>query len=132
MAENISTYPPDYASAVGQIRILIGDTEQYEEYGVDGEAAYMFSDSQIQALIALNRDRLKLTAAQLIDSIATNEALVSKKIRTEDLQTDGASVANALRLHAQSLRAEQKADDEEDSMEDSFHIVDMPFSRTYW
>ena len=128
----ISIYPVDYSTPVGQVRALVGDEEQYPEYaGPNETTAYIFSDDKIKALLALNKDKLKLTAANLIDQLATNEALVSKKIRTEDLQTDGASVANALRLHATSLRAEQNRDDEEDDAENAFEIVDYPSHWTW-
>jgi hypothetical protein len=128
----ISVYPPDYSSPVGQLRSLVGDEEQYEEYaGPNETTAYMFSDDKLKAILAINKDKLKLSAAVLIDQIATNEALVSKKIRTEDLQTDGAAVANSMRLHAQSLRADQKAEDEEDAALDSFEIVDYPSHWTW-
>jgi hypothetical protein len=127
-----SVYPPDYSTPVGQLRALVGDEEQYAEYSTNSTPAYMFSDDKLQALLAINRDKLKYAAADLIDQLATNEALVSKKIRTEDLQTDGASVANALRLHAQNLRTDQKREDAEDDAEFAFEIVDFVPQPANW
>ena len=47
-----------------------------------------------------------------------------KKIKTEDLQTDGPATANALRAGARALR--QQADDEDAAAHDNFFDV-VPF-----
>jgi hypothetical protein len=48
---------------------------------------------------------VRLAAAQALDTIATSEALVSKVIRTLDLQTDGAKLGTELRAQATQMRA---------------------------
>lgn len=122
----ISISPPDYNSPIGALRNVINDVEQHiDPLDPGADAEYLFSDDRLQAFLTLNKDSIRLAAADAIDAIADNESLVSKKIRTEDLQTDGPSVTNALRMHATSLRlqARQEAEAEDDA--DAFEIVDF-------
>lgn len=93
----------DYDTPVGQVRLLISDTDETEP---------ILDDSHIDGFLKLNGDNVRRAAADALDAIASSEALVSKAIRTQDLQTDGAKVADALRKHADRLRAQ--ADDDED------------------
>lgn len=89
----------DYATPSGRVRLLINDTD---------DAAPVFSDEEIAAFLELEGDDVKLAAAQALDTIADDEALTSKVIRTQDLQTDGATVAAQLRLRAAALRADAR------------------------
>lgn len=91
----------DPASAVGMVRLLANDTDSDD---------YLFTDDEIGAFLTLEGDVVKLAAAQAIDTIADNEVLLSKAIRTQDLQTDGPKAADSLRKRAATLRA-QYADD---------------------
>ena len=79
-----------------QVRTLIGDLDP---------ANQVLTDGQLSTFLDLNDSNARLAAADALDTIATSEALVSKVIRTQDLQTDGAKVADALRKHADRLRA---------------------------
>lgn len=63
------------------------------------------SDAQIQAFLDLNGNDVRLAAADALDTIASNEALVQKRIKLLDLSTDGPAVAKELREHAARLRA---------------------------
>lgn len=119
-----SVFPPDPETSVGLLRVLLPDTEQHKDphYPAD-PASYMFEDWQLTAFLKLNADKIKAAAADAIDALATNEAMISKKIRTEDLQTDGPAVANAMRLHATALRAAQRREDEDADALDSFEVV---------
>lgn len=118
--------PPDYTTAVGQIRIFINDTVQrIDPANVPAGAQYLFSDAQIAAVNGLALS-LKFAAADLLDAIATNEAYVAKKIRTESLQTDGPAVANAIRIHAENLRSQAKMElERSDLAGDMMEIVDF-------
>jgi hypothetical protein len=69
----------------------------------------LLSDASLQALLTLEGGNDKLAAAAALDVMASSEALVQKKIRLLDLQTDGPAVAAALREHAKRLR-DQVAD----------------------
>lgn len=109
--------PPDYSTAIGQVRLLIPDTEQLGDV-----PAYLFSDPQIQALLALYSNNVKRAAAQAKLVLATSEALINKVIKTYDYQTDGAKLGAELRAQAAELKAEADRDDLDDSS-DTFTIV---------
>lgn len=124
-----SVYPPDVSSLEGLVRVLLPDVEQYKDpQNPTADASYMFEDWQLTAFLTLNGDKVKAAAADAIDTLATNEAMISKKIRTEDLQTDGPAVANAMRLHATALRAAQRREDDDADALDAFEII--PYTQT--
>lgn len=103
------------------IRSLINDT-------ATTDADRVFTDVELLDLLALEDGSIKRAAAQALDTIADNEALVSKAIRTQDLQTDGAKVADSLRKRAASLRAQ--ADAADDAADDGFvEFVSMNHTR---
>lgn len=84
--------------SIETVRLLIADTDPN---------ALILTDDQITALLGLHADAEQaalLAAADALDAIATSEALLSKKIRTQDLSTDGPAVAAELRKHAAQLR----------------------------
>jgi hypothetical protein len=89
----------------GKVRLLIqDDTEQH-----DGIDIYFFTDAKIDAYLELNDDetgdaRIRLAAADALDSWASNEAMVTKRIKQLDISTDGPAVAASLRAHADKLR----------------------------
>lgn len=73
------------------------------------EGAPLFTDAQWTGFLTANGGDARRAAAQGLETIAASEVMVSKKIRTQDLQTDGPAVAAELRALAASLR--QQADD---------------------
>ena len=118
-------YPPDYATAIGQVRLLIPDTEQLENPAdPDAEAAYIFDDHQIQAFLVLYANSVKRAAAQAKLVLATSETLISKLIRTDDLQTDVAKLGAELRAQAKDLRDQASEEELYEAYED-FEIVDF-------
>lgn len=94
----------DYSTPLGQVRLIIADVE---------EGNFLLADDQITGFLAIESGRVKRAAAQALDAIATSEVLVSKVIRTLDLQTDGAKVAAELRARAAGLRQQDDEEDEE-------------------
>lgn len=86
---------------IDTVRLLINDLGTGDDQ--------VFDDTEITAFLDLEGS-VKLAAAQALDVIASNEVLVSKRIRTLDLQTDGPAVAKELREHATRLRAQAVAD----------------------
>ena len=64
----------------------------------------LLDDDHITALLDLNTRSVRLAAADALETIAASEVLVSKKIRTQDLATDGPAVAKALMDLAASYR----------------------------
>lgn len=92
---------PDPTTDVGMVRILATDVN------LD---APLFTDDQIEAFLSVEGGIVKRAAALVLETIATSEALVSKKIRTSDgLSTDGPAVAAELRARAASLREQADA-----------------------
>jgi len=116
--------PPDYATVVGQIRLLIPDVEQLENLAdPTADAAYIFEDAQIQAFATLYSNNVKRAAAQAKLVLATSEALINKVIRTADYTTDGAKLGAELRAQAKELQAEADRDDLADAYDSSFTVV---------
>lgn len=115
--------PPDYATVVGQIRLLIPDVEQLENLAdPTATASYIFDDHQVQAFATLYSNNVKRAAAQAKLVLATSEALINKVIKTYDLSTDGAKLGAELREQAKFLFAEADKDDQYDTY-DSFQVV---------
>lgn len=86
---------------VADVRHLIADLDP---------DARMFTDEQVGTYLRLNGGAVRLAAADMLDAIAVSEVLVSKVIRTQDLSTDGAKVADSLMKRAASLRSRHAAD----------------------
>ncbi len=86
---------------IADIRLLITDTE--------APPAQLFTDPQIGRFYAMEGDIRKASALAL-ETIATNEALVGKRIKILDLSTDGVAVAVALMERAKVLRKQADAD----------------------
>ena len=117
--------PPDYATAVGQVRLLIPDTEQFGDLSNPvAPVSYIFSDSQIQAFLVIAKDNIKRAAAEAKMVLATSEALIQKVIKAADLSTDGAKLGAEIRAQANDLRAQADQDDLIDNY-DSFEIIDF-------
>lgn len=115
--------PPDYSTAIGQVRLLIPDTEQLiDPANPSAASAYLFNDSQIQAFVTMYADSVKRAAAQAKLVLATSEALINKVISTYDYKTDGAKLGAELREQAKQLRSEAIEDEQEDS-NDMFTVV---------
>lgn len=91
---------PEYASPEGQVRLLIAD--------VDHENPIL-TDLQVAGLLHYTDGNVDRAAARGLRLIATSETLLSKKITTQDLSTDGPAVAAELRAQAAELDA--KADE---------------------
>lgn len=109
---NYDLFTYDLTTSIGQVRLLLNDVDPDE---------YVFEDVEITAFLTLEGSIVKLAAAQAIDTNADNEALASKVLRTQDLSTDGAKLADALHKRAQALRDQHYTTLEDDGY---FEIVD--------
>jgi len=115
--------PPDYSTTLGQVRLLIPDTDQLANPADPSQAAsYIFNDSQIQAFVTMYVGSIKRAAAQAKLVLATSEALINKVITTYDLKTDGAKLGAEIREQAKLLREEAIEDEREDA-NDTFTVV---------
>lgn len=106
------------ATDIEKVRVLIPDTELV----FDG--ATLFSDADITTYLEIANNSPLRAAAYAVNAIATSEAIISKVIRTQDLQTNGAALASALLKHAEWLNA--RADKEE-----SFYL-DTVYTEVMW
>lgn len=121
MAENLGVYPFNPASPVGNVRVLIGDTDPTQidpPLGISGTYLW-YSDIEIEAIISMYGDSPRLAASRILMSIAASQALLLKKWSSDDLSVDGAAIAEALRKIAKDLRDEVAAGD---AMADIFEI----------
>lgn len=102
---NQGAAPVDFETAVGQVRLLIGDTDPVPgtEDALDGVGTYVFfSDREITAYIALTGGP-RAAAAQILRAIAASTALKLKKWTSADLAVDGPAIASALLRAAAAL-----------------------------
>lgn len=95
----------DYTSPLGLVRLNITDLD---------EAAPLLSDDMITGLLVATDENVNRATARALRIIATSEVLVAKKIRTQDLSSDGPAVAAELR--AQADEYDGRADTEEGNL----------------
>lgn len=81
----------DFTSPVGLVRLNITDLD---------ENAPLLSDDMITGLLVASDENVNRATARALRIIATSEVLVAKKIRTQDLSSDGPAVAAELRAQA--------------------------------
>jgi hypothetical protein len=91
----------DYSTDLGKVRLLIPDTD---------EDNLLLTDDKITAFLGMETG-VKRAAALALETIASNEALVGKVIKTQDLSTDGTRVSAELRARAAQLRRQADDDD---------------------
>lgn len=108
-------------SPIGDIRALIPDTERLADPAhPEAAASYLFDDASLSRYLRLaGGTKDEATPAQVLratahacEALGTSEMLVLKKITSEDLATDGATLANQYGAKAKRLRDEaQQLDD---------------------
>lgn len=107
---NTGIAPVDLTSTVGQVRLLLGDTDPTGVHGGSGTYLY-FSDAEITAILGLYDNKPKLAAARALETIAGSQALLLKSWSTDDLSVRGDVIAKELRELAKQLRAEAVGED---------------------
>jgi len=85
----------DPTTSRGRVRLLVPDVTA---------AAYVYEDAEIDAFLAMNDGEVRLAAADAIETIAGNEAMVGKLMSVNGMSTNGASVCNSLVARARALR----------------------------
>ncbi|CAB4148594.1 hypothetical protein UFOVP536_12 [uncultured Caudovirales phage] len=120
--------PPNYSTTVGQVRLLIPDTEQLDQ---GDSVEYIFSDAQIQAFLSLYTNDVKRAAAQAKLVLASSETLINKVIKSYDFSTDGAKLGAELRAQAKMLFDEADKDDFADTY-DIFTIAPLHVKDSEW
>lgn len=91
----------DYTTPAGQVRLLTADLG----------TPPLLDDELLEGYLQMEGQNVLRAAAAALDAMATSDILISRKIRTQDLQTDGPAVAAALRAQAQALRIRADAED---------------------
>ena len=94
--------------SVDYLRLLITDTQP------DEDGNYIFTDSELQLYLD-NTFNVYFASAFALRTIAANEVLLSKYIRTDDLTIDGPSVSKELRLLALDYENQGKSQAAQDS-----------------
>lgn len=107
------TYTYDPTSSVGKMRLILSDKDEQNVF---------FQDEELQAFLTMAGD-VRRAAADALDAMASNQAMVLKVIRTLNLSTDGAATARALREHAKTLR--EQADVAEAGDDGLFEIAEF-------
>jgi len=89
----------DINSDIGKVRLIISDTD------IDNA---MFTDEEIEQFLVMSETEIardiRIASAYALETIATSQALIQKKIKMLDLSTDGPAVAKTLKEMAQKLR----------------------------
>jgi cellulose biosynthesis protein BcsQ len=121
--------PPDFTTNVGKVRVLLGDTDPTNISAGIGEYLY-FSDDELDAILELHDENVKLTAARCMETIAGSQVLLLKSWSSDDLTVNGDRIAKELRELAKQLRAEAVADESSDS----FNVIPFPVTEleTWW
>src|SRR5690625_67867 len=96
-------------SKITQVRGLIPDMEPV--FG-ENKDEYLFTDQEIETYLEIAEGNVLRAGAYAIIAVANSEAMISKVIRTQDLQTNGAAVAREMGNAARTLLAEAEAADE--------------------
>lgn len=124
VSADVTGAPPitkDLTTDIGRIRLLTTDVD---------EAFPLHTDAEILAFLALEGGNLKRAAAAQLEAIATSEALVSKKISTQDLSTDGPAVSADLRTRAKALREQADREDPAGAdIDDGFGFDSVDYDR---
>lgn len=102
------------STTTGQMRLVIMDNNADN---------YIFEDDELAAFYSLERDNLRRGCALALETIASNEAYVMKRIQALDLSTDGPAVAAELRQRAKLLR-EQALEDEAKEADGAFDVAE--------
>lgn len=111
-----SEFPPNPNTLIGQVRLLISDWP-------DSPDGFIFDDAQVQAFLSMRKDNVTRAAASALMTIANNEVLLYKYVRTDDLTVDGVKGATELRLQARQLESQA---DNEDAADNEFFMVTYP------
>lgn len=120
----------DYTSPIGQVRVLIPDLRKLEDLrDLRNEPRYLFTDDEILAFLAVNNGNVKRAAADACDAIGMDKALQLLVLKTDDKQTDGAKLLDAIVKRAKTLR-QQANEDEESNL--SFDVVYPSFEPVDW
>jgi hypothetical protein len=113
-APRVATYDP--ATDAGMVRLTINDVDISDP---------VFDDTEIAAFLTMEGGVVDLAAARALETLASNESMVAKVVKTLDYETNGPAVARDLRAAAKVLR--ERADDQGDDWAIA-EFIDGPFA----
>lgn len=96
---------------------------------LDADIQDFIDIESLQADVSTSDLDVRLAAADALDAIASSQALIQKKIKILDLETDGPALAKALRDHAVTLR---KQVFDQDFVEGGFDIAELVYDDPSW
>ena len=107
----------DLSTDRGTVRLIITDSDHDNP---------IFEDNEIDKFLSLTAvngtNDVNLAAAMALETIASSESLVQKKIKLLDLTTDGPAVAAALRTSAKLLREQSDSESDIDYIEQNLNV----------
>lgn len=86
---------------IARVRLLVPDNR--------GETDAVFSDEEMGVFLDLEDDNVHFAAAQALDSIAVDNALLYKHIEVMDVIVNAVELAKELRYRAETLRKQGAA-----------------------
>ncbi len=90
--------------SVDYLRLLISDTEP------DADGNYLFDDTQLRLFLDSTKN-VYYAASYALRTIAANEVMLIKWVRTDDMQVDGTAVSKELRLLALDYENQGKSEE---------------------
>lgn len=131
--ENVGTFPPDYTTLAGKVRVLVGDTTPLPLTGgdldADGEGQYAwYSDDELEVLGELNGDSPKRVAIWVLSQVGLSQALLLKKWKSEDLEQDGPAILKGMEATLKRLSAEVEKEEAASGDLEFFGIYDTSIS----
>lgn len=94
-------YTYDVTTDRGKVRLLIGDSDDRADL-----ARVLLQDEEIDSFLTMYGGAVKLAAAAALSRIAIDQALLLKKQRNMDWESDGPALAKVLLAEAERLRTE--------------------------
>lgn len=113
------SYTYNLDTDIGIIRLVVPDRVN------TADEPAIFSDEEIQAFLDLE-DGVRRAAAACLETIASDQALVLKVMKVQNITTDGPKVSAELRSRAKDLR-QQAHNDEADNGE-LFDIAELVYN----
>lgn len=111
---NVGIAPPDFNTPVGQVRLLLGDTDP-TDVGVNDDNArgvyQWYSDAELLGLLTLYAQNVKRVAVRCLRMIAGSQSMLLKKWTSADLAVDGPAITTALLQAANEIEASDNFDE---------------------
>ncbi len=112
----------EYQDSYETLRTFIPDDAPV--HGV-AENEYIFTDEQLEQFLVVAKGSVLRATAYANYALASSEALISKVIKTQDLSTDGAKVAEALIAKGDAMMKRADKEEEDDNFA-FFQMIDFP------